>query len=110
LVKPPGYKPPKKPNAALVALANQYGLPEENVAVHKGTKARGYQAVPGWNPTASVMMSTGIADNQVGRVERIMSSAMQKAYDDETAELMTHLTDAMLENGQVLVDNGIDIK
>lgn len=110
LVKPPGYKPPAKPNSALVALANQYGLPEENVAVHKGTKARGFQAVPGWNPTASVVMSTGIADNQVGRVERIMSGAMQKAYDDELKELNARLTDAMLENGKVLVDNGIDIK
>ncbi|MFZ9679638.1 MAG: hypothetical protein ACO3BH_14915 [Quisquiliibacterium sp.] len=110
LVKPAGYKPPHKPNATLVALANQYGLPQENVATHKGTKARGYQAVPGWDPTASVMISTGIADNQISKVEHIMSNAMQRAYDDETAELVAHMTDAMLENGKVLVDNGFDIK
>ena len=36
LSKPAGYKAPKKTNAALVALANQYGLPEENVAVLVG--------------------------------------------------------------------------
>jgi hypothetical protein len=110
LVKPSGYKPPAKPNAALVSLANQYGLPEENVAVHKGTKAKGYQAVPGWNPTASVLMQTGIADNQLGRVKSIYDTAMQKAYDDELAELQAHLTDALLANGKVLVDNGIDIR
>lgn len=110
LVKPSGYKPPAKPNAALVSLANQYGLPEENVAVHKGTKAKGYQAVPGWNPTASVLMQTGIADNQLGRVKSIYDTAMQKAYDDELAELQAHMTDALLANGKVLVDNGIDIR
>lgn len=110
LVKPAGYKPPRKPNAALVSLANQYGLPEENIAVHKGTRAKGYQAVPGWNPTASVLMQSGIADNQLSRVKGIYDAAMQKAYDDELAELQTHMTDALLANAQVLVDNGIDIK
>lgn len=110
LVKPAGYKPPKKTNAALVALANQYGLPEENVAVHKGTVAHGVQAVPGWNPTAFVSMRTGIADNQYARVQSIYNPAMQKALDDELVELTNHMTEAMLANGKVLEDNGIDIK
>ncbi len=39
-----------------------------------------------------------------------MSGAMQKAYDDELKELNARLTDAMLENGKVLVDNGIEIR
>jgi len=110
LVKPAGYKAPKKTNAALVALANQYGLPEENVAVHKGTKAHGVQAVPGWNPTAFVSMRSGISDNQYNRVAGIYNPAMQKALDDELAELTNHMTEALLANGQVLEDNGIDIK
>lgn len=110
LVKPAGYKAPKKTNAALVALANQYGLPEENVAVHKGTKAHGLQAVPGWNPTAFVSMRTGIADNQYARVQSIYNPAMQKALDDELIELTNHMTEAMLANGKILEDNGIDIK
>lgn len=110
LVKPPGYKAPKQTNAALVALANQYGLPEENVAVHKGTKASGVQAVPGFNPTATVFMSAGIVDNQYNRVSSIYNPAMQKALDDELAELTNHMTEAMLANGKVLADNGIDIK
>lgn len=110
LVKPPGYKPPGKTNAALVALANQYGLPEENVAVHKGTRARGFQAVPGYNPTATIVMTAGIADNQYNRVASIYNPAMQRALDDETAELANHMTEALLANGKVLEDNGFDIK
>ena len=110
LSKPAGYKAPKKTNAALVALANQYGLPEENVAVHKGTKARGIQAVPGFNPTASVVMTAGVADNQYNRVSAIYNTAMQKAMDDELIELTSHMTEAMLANGKVLEDNGIAIK
>jgi hypothetical protein len=110
LVKPAGYRPPRKTNAALVALANQYGLPEENVAVHKGTRARGYEAVPGWNPTASITMTAGIADNQVGRVQGIYNPAMQKALDDERAELEAHMAEALLLNADELVKNGIDVK
>jgi len=110
LVKPAGYKPPKKTNAALVTLANQYGLPEENVAVHRGTVAHGLQATPGWNPTAFVSMRTGIADNQVGRVQGIYNPAMQKALDDERAELEAHMAEALLLNADELVKNGIDVK
>jgi hypothetical protein len=110
LVKPAGYKPPRKTNAALISLANQYGLPEENVAVHKGTKARGYEAIPGWNPTASLTMTAGIADNQYNRVAGIYNPAMQRALDDELKELEAHMTEALLINGDELVKNGIDIK
>ena len=110
LVKPAGYKPPRKTNAALVSLANQYGLPEENVAVHKGTKARGYEAIPGWNPTASLTMTAGIANNQYSRVAGIYNPAMQRALDDELKELEAHMTEALLINGDELVKNGIDIK
>jgi hypothetical protein len=110
LSKPPGYKAPKRTNAALVSLANQYGLNEENVATHKGTKARGFQAVPGFNPTASVVMTAGIADSQYNRVAGIYNTAMQKAFDDETTEMVNHMTEALLANGKVLEDNGITIK
>ena len=110
LSKPAGYKKPKKTNAALVSLANQYGLPEENVAIHKGTVAHGLQAVPGWNPHAFVSMRTGISDNQYNRVSEIYNTAMQRAMDDETAELINHMTEALLEKGKVLEDNGIAIK
>jgi hypothetical protein len=68
------------------------------------------QAVPGWNPTAFVSMRTGIADNQYNRVESIYNPAMQRALDDERAELENHMTEALLANGKVLEDNGITIK
>jgi hypothetical protein len=35
---------------------------------------------------------------------------MQRAMDDETMELMNHMTEALLANGKVLEDNGIAIK
>jgi hypothetical protein len=110
LSKPAGYRAPKKTNSALVAMANQYGLPEENVAVHKGTVAHGFQAVPGFNPTAFVSMRTGIADSQYNRVSEIYNTAMQKAMEDETTEMINHMTEALLANGKVLEDNGIAIK
>ena len=110
LKKPSTAKPVPPTNKALLALANQYGLPQENVAVHKGTIARGVQAVPGWNPTAFVSMRTGIADNQYGRVAGIYNPAMQRALDDELKELEAHMTEALLINGDELVKNGIDIK
>ena len=110
LKKPSTAKPIPPTNKALVALANQYGLPEENVAVHKGTVAHGLQATPGWNPTAFVSMRTGIADNQYGRVSSIYNPAMQRALDDELAELEAHMAEALLLNGDELVQNGIDIK
>lgn len=110
LKKPSTAKPIPQTNKALLAMANQYGLPEENVAVHKGTIARGVQAVPGWNPTAFVSMRTGIADNQYGRVAGIYNPAMQRALDDELKELEAHMAEALLINGDELVKNGIDIK
>lgn len=110
LKKPSTAKRIPPTNKALLALADQYGLPEENVAVHKGTRARGYEASPGWNPTASIMMTAGIADNQVGRVQGIYTPAMQRALDDELAELEAHMAEALLLNGDELVQNGIDIK
>lgn len=110
LVKPPGYKPPGKTNEALISMANRYGLPEENVAVHKGTRAAGFQAVHGWNPTASVTLSMGISDNQSSRVAGIYNPAMQRAMDDEASEIENHMTQALLANGRVLEDNGISIQ
>jgi len=108
--KPSTAKRVPPTNKALLAMADQYGLPQENVAVHKGTVARGVQAVPGWNPTAFVSMRTGIADNQYNRVAGIYNPAMQKALDDETSEMEAHMTEALLLNADELVKNGIDIK
>ena len=57
-----------------------------------------------------VSMRTGVADNQYNRVSEIYNTAMQKAMDDETTEMVNHMTEALLANGKVLEDNGIAIK
>ena len=72
--------------------------------------ALNFSPFPGFNPTASVVMTAGVADSQYNRVSAIYNTAMQKAFDDETAEMVNHMTEAILANGKVLEDNGISIK
>ena len=82
-------------NAALISLANQYGLPQENVSMHRGSSAYSYNAKAGFNPSSSVRMNIGLADNQIGTVEAIYSKAMQQAYNDEARELENHIAAAL---------------
>ena len=82
-------------NAALISLANQYGLPQENVSMHKGSSAYSYNAKAGFNPSSSVRLNIGLSDNQVGTVEAIYSRAMQQAYNDEARELENHIAAAL---------------
>ena len=82
-------------NAALISLANQYGLPQENVAMHRGSSAYSYNAKAGFNPSSYVRMNIGLADNQIGTVEAIYSRAMQQAYNDEARELENHIAAAL---------------
>jgi hypothetical protein len=82
-------------NAALISLANQYGLPQENVSMHRGSSAYAFNAKAGFNPSSQVRMNIGLADNQVGTVEAIYSKAMQQAYNDEARELENHIAAAL---------------
>ena len=82
-------------NAALISLANQYGLPQENVAMHRGSSANTQKARSGINPSSQVRMNIGLSDNQVGTVEGIYSKAMQQAYNDEARELENHIAAAL---------------
>ena len=82
-------------NQALINLANQYGLPQENVSVHRGSSAYAYNAKAGFNPSSYVRLNIGLADNQIGNVEAIYAKAMQQAYNDEARELETHITAAL---------------
>jgi hypothetical protein len=82
-------------NQALINLANQYGLPQENVAMHRGSSAYAFNAKAGFNPSSHVRMNIGLADNQVGTVEGIYSKAMQQAYNDEARELENHIAAAL---------------
>jgi len=84
-------------NQALVNLANQYGLPYENVSMHRGSSAYAYNAKAGFNPHSHVRMNIGLADDQIGKVESIYSKAMQQAYDDEARELEIHIAAKLAE-------------
>lgn len=78
-------------NAALIALANQYGLPQENVAMHKGTHAHITRARDGFNPVAISDIAWEIANGQDGRVAAVLNPAAEKAFADETKEMQAHL-------------------
>jgi hypothetical protein len=81
-------------NQALINLANQYGLPQENVSMHRGSSANAYNAKAGFSPSSHVRLNIGLADNQIGKVESIYAKAMQQAYNDEAKELESHITAA----------------
>jgi len=81
-------------NQALINLANQYGLPQENVSMHRGSSAYAYNAKAGFSPSSHVRLNIGLADNQIGKVEAIYAKAMQQAYNDEAKELESHITAA----------------
>ena len=79
-------------NQALINLANQYGLPQENVSMHRGSSAYAYNAKAGFSPSSHVRMNIGLADNQIGTVDSIYAKAMQQAYNDEARELEAHIS------------------
>ena len=82
-------------NAALIALANQYGLDGSNVAMHKGAYAYTRAAMPGFNPQAVADMAVGIADDQLGRVSFRYAAAFQRATFDELDEMKKQLAKHM---------------
>jgi len=97
-------------NQALINLANQYGLPQENVSVHRGSSAYGYNATAGLNPHSTVRLNMGLANDQMGAVESIYSKAMQQAYNDEAKALEDHITAKLQEDGESLESKGVIIK
>jgi hypothetical protein len=97
-------------NQALINLANQYGLPQENVSVHRGSSAYAYWARPSINPYTHVRMNIGLADNQIGNVESIYSKAMQKAYDDEAREMSLHIQAKLEQAADGLEKLGVVVK
>ena len=97
-------------NQALINLANQYGLRQENVSMHRGSSAFAYNAKDGFSPSSHVRMNIGLADNQIGKVDQIYSKAMQQAYDDEARELSAHIASALQDNEESLERNGITIQ
>lgn len=97
-------------NQALINLANQYGLPQENVSMHRGSSAYAYNAKAGFSPSSHVRMNIGLADNQVGNVQAIYAKAMQQAYDDEAKELEIHIRAKLEEASDGLESKGIVVQ
>ena len=97
-------------NQALINLANQYGLPQENVSVHRGSSAYAYKAKTGQHTYSMVKMNLGLADNQMGKVASIYAKAMNQAYNDEAKELEDHIKAKLEEVSGVLEENGITVQ
>lgn len=97
-------------NQALINLANQYGLPQENVSMHRGSSAYAYNAKAGFSPSSHVRLNIGLADNQIGTVQSIYAKAMQQAYDDEAKELETHIRAKLEEALEGIESKGIIVQ
>lgn len=97
-------------NQALINLANQYGLPQENVSMHRGSSAYAYNAKAGFSPSSHVRLNIGLADNQIGTVQSIYAKAMQQAYDDEAKELEIHIRAKLEEAAEGLESKGIIVQ
>lgn len=96
-------------NQALINLANQYGLRQENVSVHRGSSAYAYNARGGFNPYSSVRFNIGLSDNQIAKVSAIYNRAMQQAYNDEAKEIEIHIAAKLKENSDLLEKRGIEV-
>lgn len=78
-------------NAALIALAKQYGTSSSNVGVHKGARAYVNPARDGFSPTSIADMAVNIANGQDGRVGSVYAEAFNRAIADETVEMRQQL-------------------
>ena len=79
-------------NSALIATAKQYGGEMRNVGVFRGAQADVHKAEAMFNPRASARMKIGLADDQSGKVDAIMQPVIQKALNDEAAEMESHIS------------------
>ena len=91
-------KPPASMNLALRDIQHEYlGQTAGAVARHRGSRAKASPARPGLNPSAWASVDIGLADDQMGKVDAIMTSAFQRALNDERAEIDRHLTERAKE-------------
>ena len=78
-------------NSALIATAKQYDGEMRNVGVFRGAQADVNKAEAMFNPRASARMKIGLADDQSGKVDAIMQPVIQKALNDEAAEMESRM-------------------
>ena len=87
-------------NAAFMRLVREYGGLEGtgNVARHRGSKTDVWLAKPGFGGSKSeawALVSLGIADDQVQRVNAIYTTAATRAFRDEREEMERHLAEKL---------------
>ena len=87
-------------NAAFMRLVREYGGLEGtgNVARHRGSKTDVWLAKPGFGGSKSeawALVSLGIADDQVQRVNAIYTAAATRAFRDEREEMERHLAEKL---------------
>lgn len=91
-------KPATYVNSALARIRNEYGLAGAgNVGTHRGSRAKAQPARPGFNPSAWASIDIGLADDQMGKVGAIMNQSLQRALNDERAEIDRHLAERAKE-------------
>jgi hypothetical protein len=90
------------PNAALVRLAGEYGHGVgSNVGLRRNAKSDARPARPGFNPHAEALLSLGVKDGQPPKVEQRWNTAFARAFSDETAEMLRHLGETVVDNAKV---------
>lgn len=91
-------------NAMLIRLAGQYNHAASNVGVSsnvsKRQSATGKTAVPGWKPFAEVSGEYGVKAGQDPKVNARYQAAVQRAFADETREMIDHLRAKVLDNAE----------
>jgi hypothetical protein len=81
-------------NGALLRIADQYEIAaadRANVANFRGSQGYAHNASQGWDPMAVANWRVGVKSGQEGNVSAAYQPAIQKAFDDETAEMEKHL-------------------
>lgn len=87
-------------NAALIKLADEYGIGSEarsNVALHKGAHAYVQRARTAINPICDVDLALSVANDQTAEVQRRYASAFSRAFADEEREMRRHVAEKMQE-------------
>lgn len=87
-------------NAAFIKLVREYGGLEGtgNVARHRGAKFYVWKASPGFGGSKSeawAMISLGIPEDQIQRVNAIYTAAATRAFRDEREEMERHLAEKL---------------
>jgi len=94
-------------NAMLQLLAAQYNHSATNVGVARRANATVKKASPGFNPVAECLGKILVDTGQESRVDNRYNAAAQRAFNDETAEMLRHLEATVLDSAE---NSGFDVR